>query len=163
MNLRLKGSSELKDFKYIMKYSMYNTFAMKYRCKRSEILNKYIKNGHFTVTYKRKNNKEYNAVFYNQGFKRKKKILYSEVSDIKPNIYQYGFRTSLMERIKAEKCELCGAENVPIHMHHIKKVKDLEGKAVWEIVMISMNRKTLAICEDCHRKIHGWKEKTSTK
>lgn len=155
------NSSELKDFKYIMEYSMYNTFAMKYRCKRSEILDKYRKNGNFTITYKRKNNKENNAVFYNQGFRRKKKTLYSNVSDTKPNIYQYGFRTSLMERIKAEKCELCGAENVPIHMHHVRKVKDLKGKEVWEIVMLSMNRKTLAVCEDCHRKIHGWKEKAS--
>ena len=34
------------------------------------------------------------------------------------------------------------------------KEKDLKGKQLWEIVMIAKRRKTLAVCKDCHNKIH---------
>jgi hypothetical protein len=40
-------------------------------------------------------------------------------------------------------------------MHHVRKLKDLKGKAAWEQLMISRRRKTMAVCEDCHRKIHA--------
>lgn len=153
------NSTELNSFKYMMEYSMYNTFAMKYRCKRDTILRKHMKNGVFTVNYNRKNGKECTATFYKEGFKREKNILCTRVDDSIPIVYQYGFRTSLMDRLRAEKCELCGATNVPLHMHHVRKVKDLKGKETWEKIMVSMNRKTLAVCEDCHRDIHGWKKR----
>ena len=153
------NSSELKNFRYIMEYSMYNTFAMKYRCSRKDILRRYIINGIFTVKYNRKNGKECQAVLYNEGFKRKKDMINTNLKDELPNIYKYGTRTSLMDRIRLEKCELCGATNVPIHIHHVRRVKDLKGKNLWEVIMISRNRKTLAVCEDCHREIHGWHAK----
>ncbi|WP_459689638.1 HNH endonuclease [Agathobaculum sp. TL06] len=60
-----------------------------------------------------------------------------------------------MERIKAEKCEFCGKENVPLQMHHVRKLKNLKGKEPWKQFMISRKRKTLAVCVECHRKIHS--------
>lgn len=65
--------------------------------------------------------------------------------------------TSLISRLKAERCEWCGAENVPIEMHHVRKIKDLKGKAGWEIVMIGRKRKTMALCHACHDKLHAGK------
>ena len=77
--------------------------------------------------------------------------------DYIPQIHRNLNRTSLISRLKAEKCEWCGAENVPIEIHHIKKIKDLKGKASWEIVMIGRKRKTLAMCKTCHDKLHSGK------
>ncbi len=59
-----------------------------------------------------------------------------------------------MDRLKSGRCEICSAENVPIEMHHVRKLKDLKGKKFWEAFMIARNRKTLAVCFNCHRKIH---------
>ena len=37
-------------------------------------------------------------------------------------------RTSLIKRLLAEECEMCGKKNQAIEMHHIRKLKDLKGK-----------------------------------
>ena len=46
-------------------------------------------------------------------------------------------RTSLIKRLLAEECEMCGKKNQAIEMHHIRKLKDLKGKKMWEQMMIS--------------------------
>ena len=71
------------------------------------------------------------------------------------NTQMYCGRTELEQRIKACKCELCGKEDVKYHIHHVRKVKDLKGKELWERIMIERNRKTLVVCEECHKKIHA--------
>jgi hypothetical protein len=41
-------------------------------------------------------------------------------------------------------------------MHHIRKMSDIkEGKERWQIQMIARQRKTIAVCKPCHRKIHN--------
>lgn len=64
--------------------------------------------------------------------------------------------SSLMQRLQAGKCELCGAEG-NIEVHHVKRLKDLQGKKPWEIQMIGRQRKTMAVCIPCHNKIHDGK------
>ena len=58
------------------------------------------------------------------------------------------------EELKARVCELCGRTDVKLEVHHVNKVKNLKGKEPWEQVMIAKRRKTLAVCHDCHQKIH---------
>ena len=62
-----------------------------------------------------------------------------------------------MDRLAARQCELCGKTDVDIEMHHVRKLKDLKGKHEWERFMIARKRKTLALCVDCHRKLHNGK------
>ena len=63
-------------------------------------------------------------------------------------------RTTIDDRLKARVCELCGRTDVKLEIHHVNKVKNLKGKEAWEQVMIAKQRKTLAVCHDCHQKIH---------
>lgn len=77
--------------------------------------------------------------------------------DIIENTIVYGGRTSLIERLLAEKCEWCGAENIPLEMHHVNKLKNLKGKKQWEQFMIARNRKTIAMCVKCHHDLHNGK------
>jgi len=67
----------------------------------------------------------------------------------------------LIDRLKAEVCELCGSkENVQVH--HVRKLSDLKVKGrkekpPWLKVMIALRRKTLIACEFCHHAIHAGK------
>lgn len=63
-------------------------------------------------------------------------------------------RTTFEDRLSAEVCELCGKINAPLEIHHVNKVKNLKGKDFWEIMMIAKKRKTIAVCKECHHKIH---------
>ena len=65
-------------------------------------------------------------------------------------------RTSLESRMKAKKCELCGTlTSKHYEVHHVNKLKNLKGKAPWEIAMLGKRRKTLVVCRECHHDIHN--------
>ena len=59
---------------------------------------------------------------------------------------------SLANRIKAGVCEICGKENIEIYMHHVKSIKELTGKNVYEQKMLQIRRKSLALCDECFSK-----------
>lgn len=147
----------LHTFKYIMEYSMYKTFAAKYKSTVVKICKRYKKDKVFTVSYKNKKGKTLTRQFYHDGFKRKRQD-YAQCCDKEPVRYFYT-ATSLIDRLKAKRCELCGKENVKLDMHHVRKLKNLQGKEDWERHMIARKRKTIALCRSCHKKVDGgWKD-----
>ncbi|WCK57282.1 reverse transcriptase domain-containing protein (plasmid) [Aneurinibacillus sp. Ricciae_BoGa-3] len=77
--------------------------------------------------------------------------------DIEPNTLKYNGRNSLITRLLANHGEWCGRDNVALEIHHVKKLKNLKGKKAWEKFMISRNRKTMAMCFDCHHDLHNGK------
>lgn len=147
--------SVLNNFYYVMRYSMLKTFAGKYRTRISRIIKKYRDGKDFVVEYPRKNGVG-KAVFYNKGFRRDTKIESGNPDIIARVVENYG-RNSLIKRLQANKCEWCGLEGAPIEVHHVRKLKDLSGRKKWEIAMIGRKRKTLALCVDCHDKLHAGK------
>ena len=147
------NSSIINSFKYIMEYSMYKTYATKYRTTKHEIIEKYRIGKDFGVKYQTKTGTEKTCLLYNEGFKRKEPVAIAEV-DITTDKRMYLGRTSLIKRLESNKCELCGAENVPIEIHHVRKIKNLKGKKFWEQYMIARQRKTLALCHNCHVDLH---------
>lgn len=149
----INNLKQIDHFGHIMEYSMYRTFAAKYKMSVPQILKKYKRDKDFTVFYKNKKGQTLKCVFYNQGFKRNTEAIEKYSMDNLPNIYFTRSITSLVDRLKAEKCEMCGATE-KLQMHHIRKMKDVDGKQPWELVMRARRRKTLAVCHDCHWKIH---------
>lgn len=150
------NSSIINSFYYMMQYSMYKTYGTKYRTSIHKIIIKFRIDKEFGVKFTGKNGKENIRLFYHEGFKRKTKALDSSC-DVVIFDRRYLSRTSLLDRIKSNRCELCGAENVSIEMHHIRKLKDLKGKDYWEQLMIARKRKTMAVCHNCHLSIHHGK------
>ena len=143
----------LHKFKYIMEYSMYKTFAAKYKSTVVKICKKYKKDKVFTVYYKNSKGKTLARQFYHDGFKRKRQD-YAQCYDKLPTRY-FSSSTSLVARLKACRCELCGRENVKLDMHHVRKLKNLQGKEDWEKHMIARKRKTIALCRSCHKRVDG--------
>lgn len=141
----------LHNFRYIMEYSMYKTFAGKYRSTVRKINKKYRLNKLFTVKYEQKGVIK-SRTFYKTSFKRRT-TAFNGSCDIEPYSIADVSRTNLMDRLKAEKCELCGATGKLI-MHHVRNLKDLKGKESWKRLMSARKRKTIALCPSCHRLRH---------
>ena len=141
----------LHNFRYIMEYSMYKTFAGKYRSTVRKINKKYRRNKLFTVKYEQKGVIK-SRTFYKTSFKRRT-TAFNGSCDIEPYSIADVSRTNLTDRLKAEKCELCGATGKLI-MHHVRNLKDLKGKESWERLMSARRRKTIALCPSCHRLRH---------
>lgn len=147
------NSSIINSYKYIMEYSMYKTYGTKYRTSISKVIGKFRAGKDFAVKFRNSKGVEKMRVFYNEGFKRQKKAFQSN-ADLVPNTIKYFSSTKLIDRIKARECELCGKTNTPIEIHHVHRLKDLQGKTFWEALMIARNRKTIALCRECHKKLH---------
>ena len=68
-------------------------------------------------------------------------------------------RTELVQRLLADRCELCGSTE-RVAVHHIRRLKDLErpgrpNPPAWVQKMAARRRKTLVVCAACHVAIHA--------
>ena len=73
-------------------------------------------------------------------------------------------RSELLQRVLAERCELCGSKE-HVEVHHIRKLADLrkpgrKEKPEWMKQMATRRRKTLVVCRQCHEAIHAGKTTT---
>jgi group II intron reverse transcriptase/maturase len=142
----------LQSFRQNMKFSMMKTYANKYRSTMSKMLSKYQIDGKIGVRYKTKD-KHRICYFIDRRMEKDTRINNESVDEF-PMVVKFGGRTSLIDRLLAEKCEWCNTVGVPLEMHHVRKLKDLKGKSQWEAFMIARNRKTIAMCVNCHKKLH---------
>lgn len=145
--------STLNKFLYIMEYSMLKTFGMKYRAKVRKIKEKYVRNGHFGVDYMTKAGLK-RCEFYHDGFRMNKQAA-PDFVDILPEYRKRQRINSLANRLRAGTCEICGLKTDSILMHHVKKLKKLKGKDIYECKMLEIRRKTLALCPNCYLDCHN--------
>lgn len=167
-NARLRGlynfykmainvSTYMWQLRYVMEYSCLATLANKYKSSITKMKEKYKVGKHWGIPYESKTGEKKILFFYKDGFPRNKVPETNANPDIHPNLLAYfNNPTSLVDRIRAGKCELCGTTDpsVSYEVHHVNKVKNLKGKEKWERIMIAKNRKTLILCRSCHTKIH---------
>ncbi|MCC8085694.1 MAG: group II intron reverse transcriptase/maturase [Clostridium sp.] len=146
-------STICKRFSYIMEYSMYRTLAQKLNISVSKIIKRFSKGKDFIISYTDTKGKSKCRVFYNEGFQKKEPKCHANCDNV-PNTNILPF-PSLIERLKAEQCEVCGTHSKTV-MHHVRTLKTLTGKNEWEQVMLKMHRKTLAVCPVCNAKIHNY-------
>jgi len=146
-------STLCKRFGYIMEYSMYRTLAQKLNISVSKVIKKFSKEKNFIISYSDAKGKNKCRVLYNEGFKKKDPKNDAKCDNI-PNTNFLPF-PSLVERLKAEQCEMCGTQGKTV-MHQVRTLKNLTGKNEWEGIMLKMHRKTLAVCPECNTKIHDY-------
>jgi hypothetical protein len=94
------------------------------------------------------------ATFGGIPFRRKKDaVLIDEV--VQPI---FNPRTELIQRLRADRCEICESRD-GVQVHHIRKLADLNKKGrsldLYERVMAGRRRKTLVLCRQCHADAHA--------
>lgn len=145
-------SYSLHRFNYFMYYSMLRTLARKYEVSIKQIRCQYDINGKFGI-YKDTGKKTSALFYYDNGFRTDKSIKTphdSQFYDLKEK-YKYPFgKHSPALRLKNSHCELCGAHNISVIMHQVRKLTEIKSDTPWNIVMLKNNRKTLATCEICY-------------
>jgi len=94
--------SSLHGFGYIMKYSMYRTYAMKYKTNIGGIMKKFYRNGKFGIPYQTKKGLQVRYA-YDEGFKIDRTRLLGNVDELtKYSIYNTS-KNSLISKLKAER------------------------------------------------------------
>lgn len=144
----------LNYFAYLMEYSCLLTLCAKHKCSIGKIKEKYKDGkGKWCIPYDTKQGKKF--CYFAQYLECKK---CKNPSDRTTNaaLMNKTSRTTFESRLAAKTCELCGTTDAEHYeIHHVHKVKDLKGKEPWERAMIAKRRKTIVVCESCHRAIHN--------
>ncbi len=154
----------LGELKHTIEVSLVKTLARKYKTTCTKIYRKYgttIKTDDgdrkvILVKYERPSKPPLVTYFGGVSLKWNK---WASVDGKQTNLI-WSSRSELVERLTAQECELCGAQD-KIEVHHIKKLADLKRKSStkleWQNRMIARNRKTLIVCQKCHNSIHHGK------
>lgn len=144
--------NKLGYFAYLMEYSCLKTLANKHKSTTRKILNKYQDGKSWSIPYQTEAGQK--RLRFAKFMDCKSAVRFNDVIGKTALMYKHT-KTPFEQKIAAKVCELCGRTNTPIEMHHVNKVKNIKGKATWELMMIAKRRKTLAVCKDCHHKIHN--------
>ena len=78
-------------------------------------------------------------------------------NDIQTTI-QINIRNSAVKKLISDTCELCGKtkeDGIAIHLHHKNPCKNIpKTDPLWKQVQKMRQRKTVALCQECHKKVH---------
>jgi group II intron reverse transcriptase/maturase len=148
--------------KWVMGISLTKTLAKKLKRTVSQIRKKYAamvivsKKPYkvLQVTVPREGKKPLVATWGGIPLQRKPHAILND----EPPVYWAG-RSELEKRLLADTCELCGSRE-KVEVHHIRALKDLNQKGrrekpQWMAIMASRKRKTLVVCQSCHKDIHA--------
>lgn len=139
--------STLHRYYYMTRYSMLKTLAGKHRTNVSVIKKRFMRDGVLRIPYQTSKGIKYTE-FYHDGFK-KHSGGYNDLSDVLPIYKKYDNRHTIVNRIKAGVCEICGTSAEYVCMHHVRTLKSLSGKDKFERKMLEIRRKSLALCPSC--------------
>ncbi len=121
----------------------------------NKMMAKYCRNSIFGIDYCTKAGQK-RCEFYHDGFPKIDTPLLDDV-DTLPEYKRYNKPNSLAVRLRAEVCEACGKSTKEIHMHHVKRLKDLTGCTKFELLMMKKRRKSLALCPECFERVKSSK------
>lgn len=73
------------------------------------------------------------------------------------NVKTINIRSSALKKLIAENCEVCGktSDDVSIVLHHWNPARNIpKSDTLWDKVYKMRQRKTIAVCHECHMRIH---------
>lgn len=146
---------KLHKLDYIGLFSLVKTLSNKSKCSISKTFDKLGAGKDYSLRIRVKGDWKTFSVFQLKHWK--KPINCEDYLPITAHLYKTG--TELIQRLNKEICEYCAVSDKVV-VHHVHKLKDLMHKAHlehWEKVMIARRRKTLILCEDCHKLLHQGK------
>ena len=136
-----------------MEYSLYKTFACKYRCSMVKAKLQFTKDGIFSIPYTTPSGANKQIAFYHDGFRKKSLIRREDVDKIPKSVSVYNFTPKeLIVRILGGRCEWCGRKTDLPKVHQVKKLVNLNPEVEWEALMLKKRRKTLILCDECFEK-----------
>lgn len=157
------SASRLGKLRWALETSLVKTLAGKHRCSCASLWNKHKVKvmtdagpiNAFRVCVSREGKPDLVTHFGGLSLKRQN---FAPLEDRIVRVFAGS--TDLIDRLSAEKCQLCGAEGVPLENHHIRRLADLKRKngkpmPAWKKLMLAMKRKTLTVCARCHTDIHA--------
>jgi group II intron reverse transcriptase/maturase len=158
-------STRMADIKRILWMSAVKTLSNKFRISATEVVRRYGTwvNGYraLRVVIERPDKEPLTATFAGIPLRRVPEGMGKGDFSHTKAWYRPGYRRSeIVQRLLVGECELCGRDDLPTEVHHIRKLADIDKpgrkpKEGWKLAMSARKRKTLVLCNECHGRIHA--------
>jgi len=158
-------SRRIADIKWVLETSLTKTLAHKFKCRVSRIYKKYqviaFDRKMLRVVIERPDRDPLVAIFGGFALERNPDGMgMGDFNFMQAWSFPASKRSEVVQRLLAGKCELCGVEGIPVEVHHIRKLADIDRPGrrptqTWQKIMCARKRKTLVVCERCHDDIHA--------
>lgn len=156
-------ANRLNRVRRVLSISMVKTLANKHKCSCASLWHRHQTKvqteegpiSAFVVRVQKEGRPERTTYFGGLSLKRQKFVPLVDRDVVYWNVIR-----DLVVCLHSRQCAACGAKGVPIQMHHIRRLADLKrhpGLPKWKKLMLMLRRKSLPVCEECHRIIHGGK------
>jgi len=153
-----RGNRWRRDLTWVSRiwwFSLMKTLATKHKCSVNSVLNNVLTRrlGERGLWYENKGQRKFMRVFYLRHV--------SDGEPAKPDFDKERVvtlstgRSSFTDRLRARTCEGCGAEDVPLEIHHAKKLADVKHQSLAAQVKAARTRKRVALCVPCHHALHA--------
>lgn len=155
----------LSRLEFVMETALVKTLAFKFKTRAPEIFRRYRSKLHvdgreqklLTVTVPTA--KGQRMIYFGGESLRVERTGRGVIRNTIPYERGLNAHSELLQRLNADKCELCGKEG-ECEVHHIRKLANLnkpgrKTKPEWMERMAAMRRKTLIVCPQCHKDIHA--------
>ncbi len=153
---------KLNRLQYLSNYSLIKTLAYRHKTKMSSILRQLKQGNEWIHKYRSRGNDYEMKVFKLRHMVKPEKDW--EIDNIPNTFCLISTESELIKRLNARVCEYCGRDDLPVEVHHVRKLKDLRRNhnlEHWQKVMIARNRKTMILCsgtpDSCHSLLHAGK------
>lgn len=165
MAINVGTRKRMPDIKWVLEQSLTKTLACKHRCSVRDIYSRYrveiLGLKALRVVLERPEKEPLIATFGGIPLTRIPEGM--GITDFDPELTwlrHHTGRAEVVTRLLAGRCELCEAKGVPLEVHHIRKLADINRpgrrpKAKWEQIMSATRRRTIVLCTECHDEIHA--------
>ncbi len=152
--LALNAKTVMHKLAHVWRVSLLKTLANKHKTSVNKIANRLKTDDGYALIVQGEKKTRVIRIF---RLKDLRKPLPSDPGiDKQPNVYIWTLsRSEVIKRVNSGQCEYCETKQGPFEVHHIRKLKDVaKGKALWQQLMAAKYRKTLILCQSCHRQLH---------
>jgi RNA-directed DNA polymerase len=146
---------EMNKLAYLWQVSLFKTLAAKHRSSVRKIARRLKTEDGYSLVIQGDKKTRVITIFQMKNLKQPQPT--DATVDTLPNTVALTLsRSELIRRLNTQKCEYCGTTEGAFEVHHIRRMKDVaQGKARWQQIMASRNRKTLVLCTKCHHLLHA--------
>lgn len=147
---------ELSRVQCVWWFSLMKTLARKHKCSVPQVCNTLLKrvNGEHGLWMDTRNGRKFVPVFRTAHTKGEKPDPKAEVDRVVvPTLTKT--RTDMVDRLRAKVCEACGDTDVPLQIHHARRLSDTVHLSLTAQLAAARRRKRVALCYKCHKELHA--------
>ncbi|WFS70138.1 hypothetical protein CFBP4996_28720 (plasmid) [Agrobacterium leguminum] len=148
--------SEMAPLQRVWWFSFMKTLARKHKCSIAKIFSIHLQRhqGDHGLWVETKDGRRFVAVFQLRHVASKKVTEDSRIDQDQPSFWFWG-QTDLVDRLRARSCEYCGISDVPVDIHHVRRMADMNGVSWLARTRAARMRKRTIACEPYHHAIHA--------